>query len=631
MSDRPSPPGADGTSSSETETSTSARSESTRPRRTRRSAPPRTEAREDAVEPSVAAPPNAPAAATTVAVVEAAAPAVEPPSDHDGVPTRTRRRPRRRASELPPADALPSTDAPATEVKPDVTVTATVAKGSLAADARIPEDARDHAPTVPTPTRRRAADPTNDDRVTTVEAFSASRAEREGDEKSDATEDEDRRFLEGPRPAIYTRAFPPEHVDEDAAKVIRRLRRQGFAAYLVGGGVRDLLLGRKPKDFDVATSARPHEVKQIFRNCRVIGRRFRLAHILFGQGKVIETATFRRDPSGTGSADDFLTVPSRDDDDAEETTERTESDARRTDTIAPRPKARDDDADLLIRHDNVFGEPHEDAVRRDFTINGLFYDIERQEVIDYVGGMHDLEARVVNTIGLPDVRFREDPVRMLRAIKFSARLDLGIDPECYDAIVALRDELRKAAKARLFEEILRLMRGGASHRSLHLLWETGCLSILLPSLAALLDDGSPRIAYLFHRLDEIDERVADGHVPSDTVLLAALLEGVIEEAVDGAQNPVEAYDDFAAELTETLALPRRIKDRMRIVLGCQRRLQQGRLGTMPQREFFADAVELYEIDCVSRGQTPAPLRDAVSHGAADLPPRRRRRRRRPFP
>jgi poly(A) polymerase len=249
-------------------------------------------------------------------------------------------------------------------------------------------------------------------------------------------------------------ALDESRIDADAAKVVRRLERSGYQAYLVGGCVRDLLLGGKPKDFDIATSARPEDVRSLFRNCRVIGRRFRLAHVLFGPGKVIEVATFRRSPQ----------------------------------TEAPEDEGVDAVDDILIRSDNVFGDAHEDAIRRDFTINALFYDLDRREVLDWCGGMADIERRTIHTIGEPVVRFREDPVRILRAIKFAARLDLGIDPEVYDAMVACREELARAARARLFEEILRLMRGGAAHRSMWLLWEIGAMAILLPELSAFLDD-----------------------------------------------------------------------------------------------------------------------------------------------
>nr|HEX4316837.1 polynucleotide adenylyltransferase PcnB [Kofleriaceae bacterium] len=243
-----------------------------------------------------------------------------------------------------------------------------------------------------------------------------------------------------------------DSIDTDADRVVRKLARAGFKAYLVGGCVRDLLLGRTPKDFDVATSATPNEIKSTFRNSRIIGRRFRLAHVFFGS-KIIETATFRANP--------------RD----------------------------EDNEDLLIRRDNVFGTEAEDARRRDFTINGLFYDVEREEVIDHVGGLADLTKRLVCTIGDPDIRFQEDPVRMLRAIKFAARLDFGFEPATWRALLRWRGEISKCAPPRLLEEMHRLLRGGAARRSFELMVETGVLAVLSPHIAGLLEGaGAPATA-----------------------------------------------------------------------------------------------------------------------------------------
>src|SRR5688572_19281380 len=237
-----------------------------------------------------------------------------------------------------------------------------------------------------------------------------------------------------------------ELIDPDADKVVRRLARHNFQAYLVGGCVRDLLLSRTPKDFDVATSATPKEIKQLFRNCRIIGRRFRLAHIFFGP-KIIETSTFRANPR--------------------EGEESSDSD------------------ELLIRRDNVFGSDTEDARRRDFTINGLFYDVEAERVIDHVNGLEDLERRMVRTIGDPDIRFREDPVRMLRAVKFAARLDFEIEPHTLAALIRHRGEVAKCAQPRVLEEVYRLLRGGAARRSMALLIETGLASVMCPHLTRL--------------------------------------------------------------------------------------------------------------------------------------------------
>lgn len=241
-------------------------------------------------------------------------------------------------------------------------------------------------------------------------------------------------------------------IDPDADRVVRKLNRAGYKAYLVGGCVRDLLVQRTPKDFDVATSATPNEIKATFRNSRIIGRRFRLAHVFFGS-KIIEVSTFRANPR------------------------------------------EEDDHDLLIRRDNVFGTENEDARRRDFTINGLFYDVEREEVIDHVGGLADLDAKLIRTIGDPDVRFQEDPVRMLRAIKFAARLGFGFEPATWRALLRWRGEISKCAPPRLLEEMHRLMRGGAARRSFELLVETGALGVLSPYLAGLLEGpGAPATA-----------------------------------------------------------------------------------------------------------------------------------------
>src|SRR5918994_309968 len=196
-------------------------------------------------------------------------------------------------------------------------------------------------------------------------------------------------------PTIVPRSAHPlsrRQIDPDALKVLYRLHEHNYVAYLVGGSVRDLLLDRRPKDFDIGTSAHPHQVKKLFRNCWIIGRRFRLAHVKFG-AKTIEVATFRRNVR----ADESDTGP-------------------------------DAQADLLVQRDNAYGTPEEDAFRRDFTVNALFYDSSDRSIIDYVGGLQDLETRVIRSIGDPVERFQEDPVRMLRAVVLAERLGFDIDP-----------------------------------------------------------------------------------------------------------------------------------------------------------------------------------------------------------
>lgn len=247
-----------------------------------------------------------------------------------------------------------------------------------------------------------------------------------------------------------------KNIDPDALRVLYRLSHLGYTAYLVGGGVRDLLLGREPKDFDVGTSAKPNEVKHAFRNCFLIGRRFRLAHVRFGE-KVIETATFRRESQTVGE---------------------------------------------IIEHaaegpfeDNTFGTPETDAYRRDFTVNGLFYDIKTFAVIDWVGGLKDLEKRLIRSIGDPMIRFREDPVRMMRAVKFASRLDFTIERGTERAIRKLHACIRVAAIPRVCEEIFRLFPYGKSEQAFRLMYRFGLLGDLMPDLTAFIDsDGGEKSA-----------------------------------------------------------------------------------------------------------------------------------------
>ena len=282
----------------------------------------------------------------------------------------------------------------------------------------------------------------------------------------------------------------PHLLDPDAIKVVRHLRRSGFKAYLVGGCVRDLLLGQRPKDFDVATSAHPQQVKETFRNCRLIGRRFRLAHVYFRGGKVIEVSTFRSNP---------------------------------IDSLLDHAGQVEQKQDLLIRHDNVFGTEEEDARRRDFTINGLFYDLDEGKVVDYVGGMADLQDRSVRTIGNPDVRMREDPVRILRAIRFAAKCGLTFEPETLAAMKAHVLEIPRCAPPRVLEELLKLTRSGAAKRCLELMREVGVLNVLLAPIDAAFQADPSSLERQLRALDALDAHVRVDEVPSDAVLLSALL------------------------------------------------------------------------------------------------------------
>jgi poly(A) polymerase len=375
--------------------------------------------------------------------------------------------------------------------------------------------------------------------------------------------------------------LPPldvEKIDPDALKVVQRLARNGYDAYLVGGCVRDVLLGRKPKDFDVATNATPNQIRALFRNCRIIGRRFRLAHIFFGS-KIIETSTFRANPREDESTDDT-------DGDTEGGTVKNET--------------------LLIRHDNVFGSAEEDARRRDFTINGLFYDVDEAKTIDYVGGMEDLERQVVRTIGDPDIRFREDPVRILRAIKFAARLSFEIDHGSLRAILAHADEIAKCAAPRVLEEIYRLLRGGAARRSFELLEETGVINVLLPQMAAHIANHADGRAALMQTLEMLDEYVAEGATPSNALLAAILLSPMVRDLL-GPPGPDDNEGEISNAIVERLAKfaadlrpSRRDSEISRQMILALRRMaagkkRRGKPMSLVRRDWFAEALLLFEI------------------------------------
>ena len=289
-------------------------------------------------------------------------------------------------------------------------------------------------------------------------------------------------------PRIVPRSEHPisrREISTNAVKVLYRLHNAGYKAYLVGGSVRDLMLGRRPKDFDVGTDARPNDVRRLFSNSRIIGRRFRLVHVYFYDGEVVEVSTFRRDPEPE--------------------------------------EQRGEPGDLLITSDNTYGTPREDAFRRDFTINALFYDVADFSVRDYVGGIEDLERQLVRAIGDPDVRFREDPVRMLRACEFAARLGFGIEQRTQEAIHRHRRDLERASPARVTEEIVQLLRCGRAGASMQWMLELGLLEVLLPEAYAMVSASGRGMGDFGQILPVIDRMIAEGRELSDTVLLAALL------------------------------------------------------------------------------------------------------------
>ena len=409
------------------------------------------------------------------------------------------------------------------------------------------------------------------------------------------------------------------HIDNDALKVIYRLQQYDFETYLVGGGVRDLLLDRRPKDFDLGTSAHPQQIKRLFRNCWIIGRRFRLAHIKFGR-KTLEVATFRKQ------------VPPETD------TERAarEAERERAKQKATAAGDRQTRTRLVIPRDNTFGTAEEDAFRRDFTINALFYDASTRSILDYVDGMRDIGRRTIRSIGDPNERFIEDPVRMLRAVVLAARLDLSIDPAVSTAIRRHRGEIVHSSPARLVEELYKIARSGASERIIRDLGDAGLLKFIAPELDRARSDA---LWTSLGALDRYRRRFDD----SPPTLGNAILLGSLVSSFATIERPRRraARDPLAKRPLEVsmglLPIARRDLERLRQILDLQHRLADGHMSprarqAIMHRSAFAEALTWMEI----HRQTPELVAQwrGEATGAPSSPddeqtrPRRRRQRRR---
>jgi tRNA nucleotidyltransferase/poly(A) polymerase len=435
-------------------------------------------------------------------------------------------------------------------------------------------------------------------------------------------------------------------IDPDALKVLYRLRQYEYTAYLVGGSVRDLLLSRHPKDFDIGTSAHPYQVKKLFRNCWIIGRRFRLAHVKFGQ-KVIEVATFRR-PVAAG--------------------EEVVQDG------VPAPDPTTPEGEHLIHRDNTFGTPEEDAFRRDFTINALFYDIANFSIIDYVGGLDDLRAGLVRSIGDPDVRLKEDPVRMIRAIALAARLDFAIEPALLASIRAHRQEIAKSSLPRLLEEYYKILRAGSSEKAFRGLAEVGLLQPISSELhkgaAEPLWQALASLDAYRRRFDSTPDSLSNG------ILLGSLLvplgislnptrsrsgsgEDQVESRSGSGRDQVESRSNAGSDQVDRkskrlpgprlgeLPLARRDIERLRLIVSLQRRLRDLTASPKAQRvlahrgifrealtwlEIHGGAPELVEHWKGILAEGGEPEVPSIAGESTDDPPgvhpRRRRRRRR---
>lgn len=386
-------------------------------------------------------------------------------------------------------------------------------------------------------------------------------------------------------------------IDPNVLKVLYRLGAAGHVAYLVGGSVRDLMLGRRPKDFDVATSAHPQQVRDLFRNSRLIGRRFRLVHVFFGPQN-IEVATFRRQSEEVAT-----------------------------------------EGDPLIRADNTFGTPEEDAFRRDFTVNSLFYDPQTFNVIDYAGGADDLRARLIRTIGAPELRMREDPVRMMRAVRFAAKLGFEIEPATRAAIETHRGDLAKASVPRLVEETYRTLGQPAAARAAALMDEIGLLEALIPFLSEHLQrhPGDPADSPTIRNLAALGKMIEGVTTPDHAFVLAAMM-------LDLARSDTIRRDDFdlLGEL-RARGFARGDTERMRLIHDAFENMAapSRRTRRLMRRPYFASARQFFEAMAPTYGidtqvlarylENPdgfvaRPRNDAAVPAAGGRRRRRRRRR-----
>ena len=403
---------------------------------------------------------------------------------------------------------------------------------------------------------------------------------------------------EQPVPRILSRHEHPlscKAIDPDALKILYRLQQHGFAAYLVGGCVRDLLLGKDPKDFDVATNAHPQQIRDLFRNSRLIGRRFRLAHIYFKGGKFIEVSTFRR---------------------RSEFEEEGEKD---------HPQA-----------ENTFGTPGEDAFRRDITLNGIFYNMADFSLVDYVGGLEDMRQGIIRCIGDPEEKFVSDPVRMMRVIRQAARTGFTIESQTYHSLLAHVAKLRLCSRARVRDEFLRELREGSARPSLRLMIESGMLFILFPPFLRPMKEEESK-EHLLKLAAALDDLSSLGEGPAEELSLALFLLPLLGFYCPFGDFPAgrrgqaifqQKVRGWVSEILEPLQFTRHSKEAVVHLLSCQRIFHEflppGRLPfRLLRQSFFPLARLLFAMDATARGEDP----NRMNWPTEERTPWRKKRRR----
>jgi len=520
------------------------------------------------------------------------------------------------------------------------------------------------SPSLESSDRQPASDRSDAEAETVAESDSSATSEQSAgaDSRRSARADRDHRaraegsFVDSEDPRyVIPRAEHPisrKNIAEEALRVMQRLNQHGYEAFLVGGAVRDLYLGKTPKDYDIATDARPSRLKKIFRNCRIIGRRFRIAHVYFSNGRILEVSTFRRAASDASPEDENAEEApqeeppqeeppqeeppqeeprreeAREESPPERATELGRQEAgqqgadehnegrgsrrgRRRDRDKPRTGIVRAESGIILR-DNAYGTPEEDARRRDLTINGLFYDLRTFAVLDYVDGVSDLQDGVVRMISEPDLSFREDPVRMIRALRHAARTDFEIEEGTLDAIYRNRRDILNANPSRLLEEILKDLRSGAAAPYFTSLVQTHVLDSLAPSLACQLRAAGPDHPF-WRRIRKLDEWIEDGRMPTNAVLLAVLLHTVLFEDPElwegEGPNPPDVWRRLSGRFRDAgmaFRVSRRDTERiLQIVIAIrklQKELKRERISkAFLHKGYLLEALDFLELELDSLG------------------------------